>query len=187
MGRQEAIPFLFQTCCVNNHVTPGGAPVEVLSQAANDSQSCGNDWGSNRKHDPQDFHRLYELGGGDGRNKRYQSAENNRPCTVALIRVFVIPARLPVVIDLILVLFQNILFINFFQSLFINHDNTSLYLYSCLCTPEFESIIALFSKKHIDNFPNHPDVVKSVRRLFDELVKCDEEGVLKDVRKVIEV
>jgi len=26
-----------------------------------------------------------------------------------------------------------------------------------------------------------------VRRLFDELVKCDEEGVLKDVRKAIEV
>jgi hypothetical protein len=29
-------------------------------------------------------------------------------------------------------------------------------------------------------------VVKSVLRLFDELVKCDEDGVLKDVRKVIE-
>jgi len=32
----------------------------------------------------------------------------------------------------------------------------------------------------------HAGVVKSVLRLFDELVKCDEEGVLKDVRKVIE-
>jgi hypothetical protein len=29
-------------------------------------------------------------------------------------------------------------------------------------------------------------VVKSVLRLFDELVKCDTEGILKDVRKVIE-
>ena len=29
-------------------------------------------------------------------------------------------------------------------------------------------------------------VVKSVLRLFDELVKCDAEGVLKDVREVIE-
>jgi hypothetical protein len=29
-------------------------------------------------------------------------------------------------------------------------------------------------------------VVKSVLQLFDELVKCDEEGVLKDVREVIE-
>ncbi len=28
--------------------------------------------------------------------------------------------------------------------------------------------------------------VKSVLRLFDELVKCDEEGVLKGVREVIE-
>ena len=28
--------------------------------------------------------------------------------------------------------------------------------------------------------------VKSVFRLFDELVKCDEEGILKGVRKVIE-
>ncbi|MDP1779256.1 MAG: hypothetical protein Q8K73_03185 [Anaerolineales bacterium] len=32
----------------------------------------------------------------------------------------------------------------------------------------------------------HAGVVKSVLRLFDELVKCDEEGILKDVRKVIE-
>jgi len=30
------------------------------------------------------------------------------------------------------------------------------------------------------------EAVKSVLRLFDELVKCDEEGVLKDVRKVME-
>jgi hypothetical protein len=29
-------------------------------------------------------------------------------------------------------------------------------------------------------------VVKSVLRLFDELVKCDNEGVLKGVREVIE-
>jgi tetratricopeptide (TPR) repeat protein len=32
----------------------------------------------------------------------------------------------------------------------------------------------------------HTGVVKSVLRLFDELVKCDEEGVLKDVRKAVE-
>ena len=31
----------------------------------------------------------------------------------------------------------------------------------------------------------HAGVVKSVLRLFDELVKCDEEGVLKGVREVI--
>ena len=31
----------------------------------------------------------------------------------------------------------------------------------------------------------HAGVVKSVLRLFDELVKCDEEGVLKDVREAI--
>lgn len=30
------------------------------------------------------------------------------------------------------------------------------------------------------------EAVKSVLRLFDELVKCDEEGILKDVREVIE-
>ncbi len=29
-------------------------------------------------------------------------------------------------------------------------------------------------------------VVKSVLRLFDELVKCDEEGILKEVRKAVE-
>ena len=32
----------------------------------------------------------------------------------------------------------------------------------------------------------HAGVVKSVLRLFDELVKCDEAGVLKDVRKAVE-
>jgi tetratricopeptide (TPR) repeat protein len=32
----------------------------------------------------------------------------------------------------------------------------------------------------------HAGVVKSVLRLFDELVKCDEEGALKDVRKAVE-
>ena len=31
----------------------------------------------------------------------------------------------------------------------------------------------------------HAGVVKSVLRLFDELVKCDEEGVLKDVRGIV--
>jgi hypothetical protein len=31
----------------------------------------------------------------------------------------------------------------------------------------------------------HAGVVKSVLRLFDELVKCDGEGILKDVREVI--
>jgi hypothetical protein len=29
-------------------------------------------------------------------------------------------------------------------------------------------------------------VVKSVLRLFDELAKCDAEGILKDVRKAAE-
>ncbi|MEK6751218.1 MAG: hypothetical protein AABZ00_03045, partial [Chloroflexota bacterium] len=29
------------------------------------------------------------------------------------------------------------------------------------------------------------EAVKSVLRLFDELVKCDEEGVLKGVREVV--
>jgi len=32
----------------------------------------------------------------------------------------------------------------------------------------------------------HAGVVKRVLRLFDELVKCDEEGVLKEVRKAVE-
>jgi hypothetical protein len=32
----------------------------------------------------------------------------------------------------------------------------------------------------------HAGVVKSVLRLFDELIKCDEEGILKDVRDAVE-
>ncbi len=31
-----------------------------------------------------------------------------------------------------------------------------------------------------------PAPQKSVLRLFDELVKCDEEGMLKDMRKTVE-
>ena len=33
----------------------------------------------------------------------------------------------------------------------------------------------------------HAGMVKCVLRLFDELVKCDDEGILKDVRKAAEV
>jgi len=32
----------------------------------------------------------------------------------------------------------------------------------------------------------HAGVVKRVLRLFDELAKCDEDGMLKDVRKAVE-
>jgi hypothetical protein len=32
----------------------------------------------------------------------------------------------------------------------------------------------------------HAGVVKSVLRLFDELLKCDNEGILKDVRSAVE-
>jgi hypothetical protein len=32
----------------------------------------------------------------------------------------------------------------------------------------------------------HAGVVKRVLRLFEELVKCDAEGILKDVRKAVE-
>jgi hypothetical protein len=32
----------------------------------------------------------------------------------------------------------------------------------------------------------HAGVVKSVLRLFDELVKCDGDGILKGVREIIE-
>ena len=37
-----------------------------------------------------------------------------------------------------------------------------------------------------DCVPCGREAVKSVLRLFDELVKCDEEGVLKGVREVVE-
>jgi hypothetical protein len=32
----------------------------------------------------------------------------------------------------------------------------------------------------------HRPLVKSVLRSFDELVKCDEDGILKDVRSAVE-
>jgi hypothetical protein len=32
----------------------------------------------------------------------------------------------------------------------------------------------------------HAGIIKEVLRLFDELAKCDEEGILKDVRKAVE-
>ena len=44
--------------------------------------------------------------------------------------------------------------------------------------------IAIFHKAR--KIAPHAGVVKSVLRLFDELVKCDEEGILKEVRKVAE-
>ncbi len=49
--------------------------------------------------------------------------------------------------------------------------------------PTVDDAIETFRKAR--KIAPHAGVVKSVLRLFDELVKCDEEGILKDVRKVI--
>ena len=50
--------------------------------------------------------------------------------------------------------------------------------------PTVDDAIETFRKAR--KIAPHAGVVKSVLRLFDELVKCDEEGVLKDVRKAVE-
>ncbi|MEP7134811.1 MAG: tetratricopeptide repeat protein [Chloroflexota bacterium] len=50
--------------------------------------------------------------------------------------------------------------------------------------PTIDDAIATFKKAR--EIAPHAGVVKSVLRLFDELVKCDEDGVLKDVRKAVE-
>ena len=50
--------------------------------------------------------------------------------------------------------------------------------------PTVDDAIETFHKAR--KIAPHAGVVKSVLRLFDELVKCDEEGILKGVRKVIE-
>ncbi len=49
--------------------------------------------------------------------------------------------------------------------------------------PTVDDAIETFRKAR--KIAPHAGVVKSVLRLFDELVKCDEEGVLKGVREVI--
>ena len=49
---------------------------------------------------------------------------------------------------------------------------------------EIDDAIETFRKAR--KIAPHAGVVKSVLRLFDELVKCDEEGILKDVRKAVE-
>ncbi len=41
-GGKEAVAFFFEAGGVDDHVPPGGAPVEVLSQPADDGQ-CGRD------------------------------------------------------------------------------------------------------------------------------------------------
>jgi hypothetical protein len=49
-------------------------------------------------------------------------------------------------------------------------------------------LIGVREKGNPDNLCLHTcrrEAVKSVLRLFDELVKCDEEGVLKGVREVV--
>jgi hypothetical protein len=45
---------------------------------------------------------------------------------------------------------------------------------------------AIETSRHARKIAPQAGVVKSVLRLFDELVKCDEKNVLKDVRAVIE-
>lgn len=49
--------------------------------------------------------------------------------------------------------------------------------------PTVDDAIETFRKAR--KIAPHAGVVKSVLRLFDELVKCDEDGILKDVREVI--
>ncbi len=50
--------------------------------------------------------------------------------------------------------------------------------------PTVDDAIETFRKAR--KIAPHAGVVKSVLRLFDELVKCDEAGVLKDVRNAVE-
>jgi tetratricopeptide (TPR) repeat protein len=50
--------------------------------------------------------------------------------------------------------------------------------------PTINDAIAIFRAAR--KIAPHAGVVKSVLRLFDELVKCDEEGILKDVRHAVE-
>ncbi len=52
-------------------------------------------------------------------------------------------------------------------------------------TPTVNNAIETFRKAR--EIAPHAGVVKSVLRLFDELVKCDNDGILKGVREVIEV
>ena len=47
-------------------------------------------------------------------------------------------------------------------------------------------IISIFIRGAQDRSTCGREAVKSVSRLFDELVKCDEEGVLKEVRSAVE-
>ncbi len=50
--------------------------------------------------------------------------------------------------------------------------------------PTMDDAIETFRKAR--KIAPHAGVVKSVLRLFDELVKCDAEGILKDVRSAVE-
>ena len=51
-------------------------------------------------------------------------------------------------------------------------------------TIHYQQAIETFRKAR--KIAPHAGVVKSVLRLFDELVKCDTDGILKDVRKAVE-
>jgi hypothetical protein len=50
--------------------------------------------------------------------------------------------------------------------------------------PTIDDAIETFRKAR--KIAPHAGVVKRVLRLFDELVKCDSEGILKDVREAVE-
>ena len=64
------------------------------------------------------------------------------------------------------------------------HSRSGRVPYGHDIAPTVDDAIETFRKAR-KNAP-HAGVVKSVLRLFDELVKCDEDGILKDVRKAAE-
>ena len=79
LGRKEAVTLFFEASGVDDHVPPGRAPVEVLSQPVDDCQCRCNDRGRDGKYILQPYGVLEKLGSGDGGNKSYQRTENDRP------------------------------------------------------------------------------------------------------------
>jgi hypothetical protein len=63
---------------------------------------------------------------------------------------------------------------------------------SALCAERRGDIYVALTGQAVETFKKarkiapHAGIVKQVRRLLDELVKCDEEGILKDVSSAIE-
>ena len=118
---EEPVAFHLQPGGIDNHVAPCGSPVEVLSQPIDDRQTGSQHRRQDCEPNPQHLHILDKLRGRDRGDQCHCGTQDDRPGAVSFIEEFVAATRIPVVLDLALILLLYITLVNCLQLLEIRH------------------------------------------------------------------